>query len=111
MEITEGNQLSKAPSYSRFLSWPGVGWSWGRLGVEWNSLYLHPSPWSALARAAFISDLSGVGHLSYCLPSPQGLWQISKRSFYLEVMTFLVGESPGPGISFIPCTKWFGNSP
>lgn len=38
MEITEGNQLSKAPSYSGFLSWSGVGWSWGRLGVEWNSL-------------------------------------------------------------------------
>ena len=115
MKINEGNQLSKVPSYSGFLSWPEVGWSWGSLGVEWNSLYPHPSPWSALARAAFIRDLSGVGHLSCCLPSPQGLWQISKRSFCLEEMTFLVGESSGPGVSFIACTKsvwgWFGNNP
>ena len=75
-----------------------------------NSLYPHPSSLSALARAAFIRDPSGVGHLSCCPPSPQDLWQLSTRSFYLEVMTFPVGKSPGRGVSFVSCTKsiWGG---
>ena len=79
MKITKGNQLSKVPSYSGFLSWPGVGWSWRRLGVEWNSLYPHPSPWSALARAAFIRDLFRVGHLSLLAQSSRSLADFQEK--------------------------------
>lgn len=93
-----------------FLSYRGAGWSWGRLGVRQNSLYPRPDPLSTLAKAAFIRNPSGVGHLSRCLPSPQVLclWQISMRSFYLEVMTFPVGKSPGLSVSFVSCTTSIG---